>query len=52
MTKKKYYFGNYPERGDYFDNIPVGLNKWDAQEVLQEPDEDIPDEEDENDTDK
>lgn len=43
MTRK-YYFGNNPNNGDYDPNIPIGWNKWDAEEVL----ENIREEENEN----
>jgi hypothetical protein len=29
----KYYFGNYPNSASYDDNVPIGWNKWDAEEI-------------------
>lgn len=44
----KYYFGNYPNSTDYDENIPVGWNKWDAEEIyIKEDSEEINLEEDE-----
>jgi hypothetical protein len=44
----KYYFGNYPNSANYDDNVPIGWNKWDAEEI--EFEDIIEDEEPENDS--
>lgn len=46
----KYYFGNYPNSASYDDNVPIGWNKWDAEEIDFEDVEEIID--DENTTDE
>lgn len=45
MSKRRFYGGNYPNSLDYQDNVPIGWNKWDAEQVRDEIEEDIPDEE-------
>ena len=37
----KYYFGNYPNSANYDDNVPLGWNKWDAEEIEFEDVEEI-----------
>ena len=47
----KHYMGNYPNSANYDPNIPIGFNKWDAEEIedrIPADDEQI---EDENDAD-
>ena len=41
MNDPKYYFGNYPNSANYDDNVPIGWNKWDEIEPIEEEQEDI-----------
>jgi hypothetical protein len=49
---KKHYSGNNPNNSNYDPSLPIGYNKWDAQEVdsenENEPDEEIEDEDEGN----
>lgn len=33
--KRRYYFGNYSNSADYNDNVPIGWNKWDAEDAYE-----------------
>lgn len=47
----KHYFGNYPNSAEYNDNIPIGWNKWDAEEGPKDVEEDDDEDYDEEDID-
>lgn len=54
MTPRKHYFGNYPNSVDYDANVPIGFNRWDAEEYeyenedLEPDDTDLDDKSEEN----
>lgn len=41
---KKIYFGNFPNSYSYDSSLPIGWNKWDAQEDWNGFEEDFPEE--------
>lgn len=48
-TNPRWYGGNNPNSYDYDPNVPIGWNRWDANEQDEiEPDEDIDEPENED----